>query len=67
MLLHEYCIPDAIICDPNYTGTVMAALIDQIKQGNFTKDDTVVILHTGGLPALFTFADELWKHEYTGV
>ena len=48
-------------------GVVMAALIDQIKQGNFTQDDTVVILHTGGLPAFFTFADELWKHEYTGV
>ncbi len=30
-------------------------------------DDTVVILHTGGLPALFTFADELWEHEFSGV
>jgi 1-aminocyclopropane-1-carboxylate deaminase/D-cysteine desulfhydrase-like pyridoxal-dependent ACC family enzyme len=65
--IHLMAKAEAILTDPNYTGTVMAALIDQVKQGNFTKDDTVVILHTGGLPALFTFADELWKHEYTGV
>jgi len=65
--IHLMAKTEAILTDPNYTGTVMAALIDQIKQGNLTKDDTVVILHTGGLPALFTFADELWKHEYTGI
>ncbi len=50
---------DSLILDPNYTGTVAAALIDQIRQGNVGKDETVVLLHTGGLPALFTFAEEL--------
>ena len=50
---------DAIICDPNYTGTVMAALIDQIRKNNINENETVIFIHTGGLPALFTFSEEL--------
>ena len=50
---------DAIILDPNYTGTVMAAMLDDIREGNVSPDETLVFLHTGGLPALFTFAQEL--------
>jgi len=61
--IHLAARTDAIICDPNYTGTVMAALVDQIRQGKVPNDETVIFLHTGGLPAVFTFADELarWK------
>lgn len=65
--IHLMAKTEAIIVDPNYSGTVVAALIDQIKQGNIGSDETVVILHTGGMPAIFTFADELWEHEFTGV
>ena len=50
---------DAIILDPNYTGTVMAALLDDIRTGSVSPKESVVFLHTGGLPALFTFADDL--------
>ena len=50
---------DAIILDPNYTGTVMAAMLDDIREGNVTDDEPIVFLHTGGLPAIFTFANEL--------
>ena len=50
---------DAIMLDPNYTGTVMAALLDDIREGNLAPDETVIFLHSGGLPALFTFANEL--------
>ncbi len=57
--IHMAARTDAIICDPNYTGTVMAALIDQVREGNVGKDETVVFLHTGGLPAVFTFAEQL--------
>ena len=57
--VHMAARTDAIICDPNYTGTVMAALIDQVRQGNVGKDETVIFLHTGGLPAVFTFAEQL--------
>lgn len=50
---------ESLMLDPNYTGTVMAALIDQIRRGRVPSDETVVFLHTGGLPAMFTFAEEI--------
>ena len=50
---------DAIMLDPNYTGTVMAAMLDDIREGNVSDDETLIFLHTGGLPAIFTFASEL--------
>jgi 1-aminocyclopropane-1-carboxylate deaminase/D-cysteine desulfhydrase-like pyridoxal-dependent ACC family enzyme len=50
---------DAIMLDPNYTGTVMAALLEEIRTGKVSEDETIIFLHTGGLPALFTFAAEL--------
>jgi L-cysteate sulfo-lyase len=37
----------------------MAGLIDHIRQGVIGRDETVVFLHTGGLPALFAYNDEL--------
>ncbi|MEX0762949.1 MAG: pyridoxal-phosphate dependent enzyme [Dehalococcoidia bacterium] len=57
--VHLAARTDAVILDPNYTGTVMAALVDQVRKGEVGKDETVIFLHTGGLPAVFTFADEL--------
>ena len=50
---------DAIMLDPNYTGTVMAALLDDVRTWKASEDETIVFLHTGGIPALFTFANEL--------
>lgn len=57
--IHIAAQTDAIICDPNYTGTAMAALIDQVEEGGFDDDETIIFLHTGGLPAVFTFAEQL--------
>jgi 1-aminocyclopropane-1-carboxylate deaminase/D-cysteine desulfhydrase-like pyridoxal-dependent ACC family enzyme len=57
--IHIAAQTDAIICDPNYTGTAMAALIEQVEDGGFSDDETVIFLHTGGLPAVFTFAEQL--------
>ncbi len=37
----------------------MAAIIDQARSGRLTADHTVVLLHTGGIPALFAYHDEL--------
>ena len=57
--IHLAAQTDAIMLDPNYTGTVMAALIDQVRAGALDIFEPVVFLHTGGLPAFFTFADDL--------
>jgi D-cysteine desulfhydrase len=50
---------EGILLDPVYTGRVMAGLIDQIRKGTFGRDETVLFWHTGGLPALFAYGDEL--------
>jgi D-cysteine desulfhydrase family pyridoxal phosphate-dependent enzyme len=46
---------EGIFLDPVYTGKAMTGLIDLVKKGYFTKNDTVVFLHTGGTPALFAY------------
>lgn len=45
---------EAILLDPCYTSKAMAALIAHVRSGELGADDTVVFLHTGGMPALFT-------------
>ena len=43
--------------DPVYTGKAMAGLIGAVRAGDFEKTDDLVFLHTGGVPALFAYAD----------
>ena len=45
---------EAILLDPAYTSKAMAALIRHIRAGEIPPSETVVFLHTGGFPALFT-------------
>ena len=48
---------EGILLDPVYTGKAMAGLIDHIRAGKLGKDQTVIFLHTGGVPALFCNPD----------
>jgi 1-aminocyclopropane-1-carboxylate deaminase/D-cysteine desulfhydrase-like pyridoxal-dependent ACC family enzyme len=50
---------EGILLDPVYTAKAMAGLIDHIRRGVIGRDETVVFLHTGGLPALFAYNGEL--------
>lgn len=50
---------EGLLLDPVYTGKAMAALIDAIREGSLTDRDTVVFLHTGGLPAVFAYRDAI--------
>lgn len=50
---------EGIFLDPVYTGKAMAGLIDLIKKGRFKSADTVVFIHTGGIPALFAYHKEI--------
>ncbi len=45
---------EAILLDPCYTSKGMAALVQHVRSGELDAGDTVVFLHTGGMPALFT-------------
>jgi 1-aminocyclopropane-1-carboxylate deaminase/D-cysteine desulfhydrase-like pyridoxal-dependent ACC family enzyme len=52
---------EGIFLDPVYTGKAMAGLIDLVRKGEFTSKDTVVFVHTGGIPDLFLYGEELSK------
>jgi D-cysteine desulfhydrase family pyridoxal phosphate-dependent enzyme len=45
---------EAILLDPCYTSKGMAALIAHVRSGELSPAETVVFLHTGGMPAIFT-------------
>lgn len=50
---------EGLLADPVYTGRALAGLLDLIRRGQFSADETVVFWHTGGLPALFAYAEQL--------
>jgi 1-aminocyclopropane-1-carboxylate deaminase/D-cysteine desulfhydrase-like pyridoxal-dependent ACC family enzyme len=50
---------EGILLDPVYTAKAMAGLIHDARQGRLGRNDTVVFLHTGGLPAVFAYRDDL--------
>jgi len=45
---------EGILVDPCYTGKAMAGLIAHVRRGELRPDETVVFLHTGGAPGMFT-------------
>lgn len=45
---------EGILLDPCYTSKAMAGLVAHVRDGSLAPSDTVVFLHTGGVPALFT-------------
>lgn len=51
----------AILLDPVYTAKTMAGLIAHVRRGDIGPDETVVFLHSGGTPAIFTYGEELLK------
>ena len=50
---------EGILLDPVYTGKAMAGLIGQIRARAMGREDAVIFLHTGGLPALFAYSKDL--------
>ena len=50
---------EALLLDPVYTGKAMAGLIAHVRAGRIAAGSRVLFIHTGGLPALFAYADQL--------
>ena len=50
---------EGVFLDPVYTGRAMGALIDMIARKEFSSGETVLFWHTGGSPALFSYAQDL--------
>lgn len=45
---------EAILLDPVYTSKGFAALVHHVRAGEISPGETIVFLHTGGVPAIFT-------------
>lgn len=52
---------EGILLDPIYTGKVMAGLIDLANKNIVDKNIPVIFIHTGGMPIIFSFENELSK------
>jgi D-cysteine desulfhydrase len=50
---------EGVLLDPVYTGKAMAGLIGLVRRGHFQPEDKVLVVHTGGWPALFAYEDVL--------
>lgn len=50
---------EGIVTDPVYTGRALVGLIDMIQRGVYTKDETILFWHTGGVAGLFPRAAEM--------
>ena len=50
---------EGVLIDPVYTGKAMAGLIDLVRKGNFSKDENLLFVHTGGSPALYVYMQDI--------
>lgn len=50
---------EGVFLDPVYTAKTFAGLLGLLKEGRIRPGQKVVMLHTGGLPALFGYQEEL--------
>jgi L-cysteate sulfo-lyase len=48
---------EGILVDPVYSAKGLSGLVGDMRAGRLGKSDRVVFLHTGGLPAIFSYAD----------
>ena len=48
---------ESVLADPVYTGKALAGLIGLAREGYFPKGSKVIFVHTGGSPAIFSYAD----------
>jgi D-cysteine desulfhydrase family pyridoxal phosphate-dependent enzyme len=50
---------EALFLDPVYTGRTLAGCLALIEQGVLVQDSRVLLMHTGGQPALFGYQSDL--------
>jgi D-cysteine desulfhydrase family pyridoxal phosphate-dependent enzyme len=50
---------EGLLLDPVYTAKACAGMLDLAQRGKLGKDEALIFLHTGGIPALFAFGAEI--------
>ncbi|MFH1177567.1 MAG: pyridoxal-phosphate dependent enzyme [Acidobacteriota bacterium] len=57
---------EGLVLDPVYTGRALGGLADLIRRGAFPREESVLFVHTGGIPALFAYAELLGGAQAAG-
>lgn len=57
--MKEIAQTEAIILDPVYSGKAMAALLGDLQSGRWKSGDHIVFVHTGGMPSVFAYAEQI--------
>lgn len=52
--IYEMGKHEAIVLDPCYTGKAFAGLLEMVEKGIINKGETVIFIHTGGMPGIYT-------------
>jgi D-cysteine desulfhydrase len=52
---------EGLLVDPVYTGRALGGLIDLIRNEEFLPGERVLFWHTGGIPALFAYAEAITR------
>ena len=50
---------EGLILDPVYTAKAFSGMIDHVRRGAIGPDETVVFVHSGGLPIVFAYNEEI--------
>jgi len=53
---------EGILLDPVYSGKMMAGFLTHQAAGRWSTGQRVLLLHSGGVPALFAYSKELSTH-----
>lgn len=55
--IQEMAKQEGVLLDPVYTGKAVAGLVDLVRAGTLSAGTRVLLLHSGGAPSLYSFAD----------
>ncbi|MEM7535794.1 MAG: D-cysteine desulfhydrase family protein [Chloroflexota bacterium] len=53
---------EGILLDPVYSGKVFSGLLAHVNEGRWPSDSTILMLHSGGTPALFAYHEVIETH-----
>ena len=53
---------EGILLDPVYSGKMTAGFLDHCAAGRWADGETILLIHTGGVPALFAYQKPLEEH-----
>ncbi len=62
--IHRLAQLEGILFDPVYTGKAFAGLLDLVERGQLGRDEPIIFLHTGGLPALYAADERQWLKDF---